>query len=179
MDICIVGLWQAASGDAAAATRAATRLRSAIAPESGVSTTYIPLCAAILDAEAASAEHSPAAAAALDRLDSMATERPSTNAYILLAATATVARLREAAGDNLAALAATRRRPYVYGSDGTVGLSSLLREEGRLAALTGDREGAIHAYQHYLRLRRNPDPRHAAEAADVKRALAELSPDRP
>jgi tetratricopeptide (TPR) repeat protein len=179
MDICIVGLWQAASGDAAAATRAATRLRSAIAPESGGSTTYIPLCAAILDAEAASTEHSPAAGAALDRLDSMATERPGTNAYILLAATATVARLREAAGDNLAALAATRRRPYVYGSDGTVGLSSLLREEGRLAALTGDREGAIRAYQHYLRLRRNPDPRHAAEAADVKRALAELSTDRP
>jgi hypothetical protein len=33
-------------------------------------------------------------------------------------------------------------------------LSTFLREEGRLAALTGDTAGAIRAYQHYLALRR-------------------------
>jgi hypothetical protein len=56
-----------------------------------------------------------------------------------------------------------------------------LREEGRLAALTGDRAGAIRAYRHYLALRGDAEP---ALQPEVKRVREELeavereSPDR-
>jgi hypothetical protein len=46
-----------------------------------------------------------------------------------------------------------------------------LREEGRLAALLGDREGAIKAYSHYLALRYNPEP---AVKPEVDRVRAQL-----
>ena len=63
-------------------------------------------------------------------------------------------------GDTAAALAASRRR--IYHGDWQVGghadlLVDFLREEGRLAAMTGDTAGAIHAYNHYLALREGPD----------------------
>ena len=40
-----------------------------------------------------------------------------------------------------------------------------LREEGRLAALTGDRQGAIRAYRHYLALRGDAEPGATAGSA--------------
>jgi hypothetical protein len=46
--------------------------------------------------------------------------------------------------------------------------STRVREEGRLAALNGDVEGAIAAYEHYLALRSDPDPELEAEVADVR-----------
>jgi len=49
-----------------------------------------------------------------------------------------------------------------------------LREEGRLAALTGDRAGALVAYRHYLGLRSNPEPRIKPEVEQVRRELAAL-----
>ena len=55
------------------------------------------------------------------------------------------ARLHEERGEIAAALAAVRRRRR----HGVVpSLREVLREEGRLAALTGDRQGAIRAYRH-------------------------------
>ena len=50
-------------------------------------------------------------------------------------------------------------------------LSTYLREEGRLAALTGDTTGAIAAYRHFLTLQAHPEP---ARAAVVERVRAEL-----
>jgi hypothetical protein len=44
-----------------------------------------------------------------------------------------------------------------------------LREEGRLAALTRDRAGAIRAYRHYVALRSDPEPA-LRPAADTVRA---------
>jgi hypothetical protein len=49
-----------------------------------------------------------------------------------------------------------------------------LREEGRLAALLGDREGAIKAYSHYLALRYNPEPAVKPEVDRVRAELAQL-----
>lgn len=51
---------------------------------------------------------------------------------------------------------------------------ALLREEGRLAALTGDTAGAINAYQHYLTLRTDPDPVLQPDVDAVRSALAAL-----
>jgi hypothetical protein len=69
----------------------------------------------------------------------------------------TVARLREAQGNLPAALAAIRRREVDYFPAYLWSLPAFLRQEGRLAALTGDTTGALRAYDSYLTLRTNPD----------------------
>ncbi len=59
-------------------------------------------------------------------------------------------------------------------------LSSFLREEGRLAALTGDTVGAVGAYRQYLALRPDPEPEVRPEVERVRGELAALprAPDR-
>ncbi len=75
----------------------------------------------------------------------------------------------ERAGDLDAALAAIRRV-----SDAGEFYSTYLREEGRLAALTGDREGAIRAYDIYLRLRFDPEPSVMDEVNRVRAEFIQL-----
>ena len=82
-----------------------------------------------------------------------------------------MARLREAQGDLRSARTALQRRLYWW-SAGAWALATSLREEGRLAALTGDREGAIQVYQHYLALRSDPE---LAVRPEVERVRAELA----
>jgi hypothetical protein len=53
-------------------------------------------------------------------------------------------------------------------------LSTFLREEGRLAALTGDTADAVRAYRHYLALRPHPEPEVTPEVAAVRAQLGEL-----
>jgi hypothetical protein len=48
------------------------------------------------------------------------------------------------------------------------------REEGRLAALNGDREGAIRAYRRYLALRSGAEPRLQRQVAQVRAQLEAL-----
>ena len=64
------------------------------------------------------------------------------------------------------------RRGGFYLSD--VLISSYLREEGRLAALAGDRAGAIRAFQRYLDLRPDPDPELKPQVDAVRAELARL-----
>ena len=45
------------------------------------------------------------------------------------------------------------------------------REEGRLAALTGDRVGASRAYHRYLSVRIDPEPRLQSQVAEVRAEL--------
>jgi hypothetical protein len=84
-----------------------------------------------------------------------------------------VARLRERQGNPRAALAAVRRRPYAYHLSDY--LAPHLREEGRLAALTDDRQGAIRAYHHYLALRSDPEPALRPRVEAVRAELAKLT----
>lgn len=67
-----------------------------------------------------------------------------------------VARLHEQLGNVAAALRAVRRRPYDWDT-APLYLSTFLREEGRLAALAGDRAGSERAYRHYVMLREGAD----------------------
>jgi hypothetical protein len=53
-------------------------------------------------------------------------------------------------------------------------LSSVMREEGRLAAVTGDTSGAVRAYRHYLALRADPDPELVPQRDSVRAALDTL-----
>jgi hypothetical protein len=85
----------------------------------------------------------------------------------------TVAELEERRGNLRAALAAVRQRPF-QPYFGVTGLSALLLREGRLAARTGDRAGAIRSFEHFLRLRADAVPRFQAENERVRGELASL-----
>ena len=56
----------------------------------------------------------------------------------------------------MAVLDAARRR--LYGTARSPLYMTAIRLEGKFAALTDDRAGAIHAYHHYLALRDDPGP---------------------
>jgi hypothetical protein len=111
----------------------------------------------------------PDAARSLDRLDSLLLtgmgDSPTLPPNII------AARLHEALGDTRGALAAIRR--HTSGFQPRF-LSTYLREEGRLAALTGDTAAAITAYRHYLALRSDPEPSLRPEADQVRNELAAL-----
>lgn len=86
-------------------------------------------------------------------------------------------RLFASLGDPVRGLAAVRRGGYGGGHD-VFFFSSYLREEGRLAALAGDRAGAIRAYQRYLALRPHPDREVKPELDAVRAELARLLQER-
>ena len=79
----------------------------------------------------------------------------------------------EAAGDNAKAREMIARR-LVYIGGVEFAQSTRLREEGRLAALVGDRDGAIKAYRLFLHMRNAPEPSLKADADRVRAALARL-----
>ncbi len=109
------------------------------------------------------------------RLDSLlrATDYSRTHVGRYTVAAVVAARALEATGDLPGALAAARRR-HMWNDISSPYLAAQLREEGRLAALTGDREGAIRAYRHYLALRAEPEPAVAAQVAAVRAELRRL-----
>ena len=90
------------------------------------------------------------------------------------------ARLHEERAELPAALAALRRRVFdLFWAPQYV---QFHHDEARLAALTGDREGAIRAYRRYLGLRARAEPRLQPEYQRVKadlEALERESTDRP
>lgn len=82
--------------------------------------------------------------------------------------------LEEGAAEYAAALAATRRRAYMENHSSFL-LAEHLRAEGRLAALTGDRAGAVRALRHYLALHGRPEPALEGEVARARQALRRLA----
>ena len=81
------------------------------------------------------------------------------------------ARLHQQAGEDVSALRVLRAGRWLFPPQY---LSTYLREEGDLAARTGDTNAAIRAYRHYLVLRSHPEPELRAEVDRVKVALARL-----
>jgi hypothetical protein len=153
--ICGVEWWRLAHGDTRTVRAAIARLASSAMG-----------CGVMLEALLAAAEHRPDADAAFGRLDSLIIAGGARPGWALL-----VARWREAQGDIQGALRATRQCDQ-YGF--VLNRSSCLREHGRLAALAGDRTGAIQAYSHYLALRYNPEPSVTPEVDRVRADLAQL-----
>jgi tetratricopeptide (TPR) repeat protein len=195
IDLCVATLWRLSHGELGRAAQAIERLRSHAPGDSPQSLTSNTVCAALLEAKLAFASHAPGAADALDRLDALIRSGPGgqrngppvsftlSPAYVRSTVGISpcgfedfvnleVARLRERQGNLNAALAAVRRRPYAYHL--TDYLAAHLREEGRLAALTGDSAGAIRAYQHYLALRSDPEPALKPAVEAVRAELAKL-----
>jgi hypothetical protein len=128
------------------------------------------MCAAAAEAQLAAARRRPNAAAALARLDRLLAAGSDVQQLFPTVATVIAVRLYEARGDRQHALALARRRTFWWNWL----LSTPLREEGRLAALVGDTAGAIRAYQHYLALRSDPEPRLRPGVDRVRTELARL-----
>lgn len=180
-DLCDTELWHVSHGDFSRIHGTIDRLRHA-APE-GDASDAVPfqlLCAAMLRAiQATMAVHGDAAAAG-DALDSMLEVVPGSASSIVPAAILTLARLRESQGDVARALAVIRHRGYGRaGGGGPNYLATWFREEGHLAALAGDRAGAIGSYRKYLALRSRPEPGLQQEVERVRSELAILESQPP
>jgi serine/threonine-protein kinase len=183
-DACLVNLWRAAHGDTQATARGLSLLRSLATGDDAKLRPSAALCAATVEATIAGAERRNDATA-VQRLDSLLLTGlvsrdgailgawdPSDVGSLGVPGNLVLARLLETQGDLAGALTAVRRRPYI--ATLLIYLSSFLREEGRLAALTGDRAGAIRSYRHYLSLRSNPEPSLRHEVERVRAELAKL-----
>jgi hypothetical protein len=171
--LCWVAEWQVEHGSPAAARRVLDRLVRAQTDSAMPEVLGEPVCVPMLRVTLAFATHSPRAARLLRQQDSVARVRPSFSA-LTPAMNLVLGRLWERQGDPAAALAAVRRRDRHWLPSGLFFLSTFLREEGRLAALTGDTTGAIRAYRHYLALRADPDPALRPERDRVRSTLALL-----
>ena len=174
---CGVGLWRALRGDPAGAAHAHARLSAGLGADSAAPGRFEPLCVDIISAVLAAERGAPDAAVALSRLDSAAAAAPATITWILVAANLTAARLWEQRGNVERALAAVRRRPYIVDigeSRVLVALSTMLAEEGRLAALAGDTAGAKAAYGRYLALREGAEQEQMTEIERIRAQLGRL-----
>jgi tetratricopeptide (TPR) repeat protein len=171
-DVCVLAQWQLQRGDSAWARKAIAALRTQPAMRAGSVVSAAPgVCAELIDVSLAVASRSRDAHARLRQLDSLVLTPQvagdaSAYAHIL------IARLHERLNDAPGALAAIRRRSYM-----TIWpryLASSLREEGRLAQQTGDRDGARDAYTRHLALRDSPEAEMEPDVAAVKLRLSQL-----
>ncbi len=189
-DICVATLWRLSGGDATGTVEAIARLRQAGPNEAPAARTGNAVCAALLEATLAAGT-----AEMVDRLDALIRDGPGgqrngpsvaftlSPAYVRTTVGISpvgfedfvnleVARLRERQGDLPGALRAVRRRSYSYHL--TDYLAAHLREEGRLAALTGDKAGAVRAWRHFVVLRSDPEPRLRGSVDSVRAELRKL-----
>lgn len=167
---CTVGQWAAWRGDLEGGRRALEWLAAAADDEPAV----VGWCRALLEAIDATAGEMPDAAQRVRRLDALTRTAPPLGGYgEVVNPNLAVARLLEAVGDREAALTAVRRG-WRRGLPPNGFRAVHLREEGRLAAATGDTAGAIRAYRDYLTLRPDPEPSVRPEVERVRRELARL-----
>jgi hypothetical protein len=164
-------MWRMSEGDTSRLEQTIRTVREAINPPgSAMSNIDAEIWARVLEAIDESRRGS--GRAALERLDSLLASGPQQSLMPLRMANLEAARLFERDGRPERALRAVRRRAHQW-QDYSF-LSTVTREEGRLAALTGDKAGAIAAYQMYLRFRANPEPRLVPERERIKGELARL-----
>jgi len=171
LNTCVRAQWQLSTGESEPSMPPARTVRDRSAAER--------VCDATLEAMRAVQQRDPSAREAMDRLEDLV--RSGVAEFFmgdghLDYATIALARLREQSGDRPGALAALRYRPYFIGWQPF--LAASLRDEGRLAADVGDRDGAIRAYEHYLALRHHPEPGTQTPADSVRAELTRLKATR-
>jgi hypothetical protein len=173
-DMCVVEQWRLRHAGSPTAARAIEQLRRSAAPQiSADAVVANRSCATLLQALDAAVNARADAPDRVNDLDSLLRTVPgpvSDPEAMIEDGSLALSRLRERSGDLPRALEAVRRRRYFI--EWPFYLSTLLREEGRLATLLGDGPGALRAYRHYLALRANPEP---AQRAEMERVRAEVT----
>ena len=176
-DMCVTELWKLGRGDTRTLERAIVQLR---AGTSEANLAYpVQLCAGLLDAIQSTLNKRDVPAEKLEHLDSLVRARQDGLEPLVHAANLELARLQESRGNLTGALRALRRRAYYLDPERLEFFSTALREEGRIAALAGDRASAVRAYQHYLALRSDPEPSQKLEVERVRAELARLVDENP
>ncbi len=176
-DLCAEQQWRLVLGDAAGASSAIRRFRTAFHEGAGSDDSVrtgsrAAVCATVLETWLAVLSKRSDATLLLNRLDSLSLSGAvDPEVTVALPLNLVVARLREAVNDPRGALAAILRRSYGFQP---WYLSTCLREEGRLSALTGDTAAGIKAYRHYLALRSDPEPGLRSKVERVRTDLAAL-----
>ena len=161
--LCYVETQRIARGEYGSVARTLARVRSA---EPGVGF-FLELCPPMLDALLATAQRRPDALRLVERIDSIMRQGFDGPSDLNLL----VAGMFETLGEPARALAAVRRGGFNSFADQ---VAAYAIAEGRLAAATGDREGAIRAYERYLSLRANPEPSVKPIVDGVRAELAKL-----
>jgi len=173
---CRLARWRLARGETSGVAPLLQRLETGLTMgDSVVPHEASPLCTNMVRAMLAVRQGQPDAWALVERVDSILLSYPRLTDYPISFSVSylVVADLFEELGKPERALAAVRRRLYHVQMRGSF-LSAQLRQEGRLAALTGDRDGAIRAYTHYLELRSDPEQEVLPEVQAVRDELARL-----
>jgi hypothetical protein len=176
-DICVTELWRLARGDTRTLERAIVQLRAGTS-EANLAYT-VQLCAGLLDVMRSALNKRDVPVEKLERLDSLIRARQDGLQALVHAANLQLARLQESRGNLTGALRALRRRAYYIDPEQLEFFSTALREEGRIAALAGDRASAVRAYQHYLALRSDPEPSQKPEVERMRAELARLVGEKP
>jgi hypothetical protein len=127
--------------------------------------------AVLLDAQLAARESRPDALARLMELDSLLRVAPRI-VWFQEVGNLVAAELWHQRGNDARALASARRR--MVGLLMRPSYIASLRDEGRYAALTGERVEAVRAYRQYLALRSEPEPGIRPEVEKVRAELARL-----
>ncbi len=171
----VLEAWRLAHGDTSQTRRSLERLRLISRQLTGARKIDAEVEIAAIEAMHADVARSSSLRAATMRLDSLlrVLDYPGTNVGRASFANLVAARLFEKLGDTRAALGAARRRSDAWSQNNPY-LATHLREEGRLAALAGEREEAIRAYRHYLALRADPEPSLRPQVEAVRRELRQL-----
>jgi hypothetical protein len=131
----------------------------------------------MLHADAAGSSSLRAAASRLDSLLSVA-ELATLSTSRLAQQTIYAARVWEKLGDLPRALAMVGRYA-VWSSENVPYLGRQLREQGRIAALAGNKKRAVRSYQHYLALRADAEPVVRPQIDSVRQELARAGGSRP
>ena len=155
-------------GDEAAALRviAGQRERAAADTLQGFWSRMLPLT----EAQLAVKRRDPSAVRLMDVADSLWRGHEANAEW----ASMLIARLYQEQGRADRALRAIRRRYSALGYPNPPGLAESLRLEGQLAALVGDKVGAIRAYRNYLKARVDPEPARFAQRDSVRAELAAI-----
>jgi tetratricopeptide (TPR) repeat protein len=164
---CALAHWHVATGDFDAARTMLAVMQRLARGANARASAVSPVCGAIVAARLEAGSNRNSGVGSLARLDSMLLATTNYRDQLVAIGSIVAARLTEQRGDPRRALEIIRRRA-AWG----IYLSTQLHEEGRLAALTGDRPGAVRAYRHYLALRNEAEPRLMPEVRAVRRELA-------
>lgn len=170
---CVLGHYDIATGDAAAAVERAERLTAAIeqaAPSwMGV---QLETCAMYLQAGSAVQSGSADALRRLASFDEHLRRGPGLDEYMAPLYQLGSARLWETAGNRERALAVVRRRLYLPGAQ--FWANELNMEHARLADALGRRDEAIEAYRIYLAYFHEPEPPFVERVEHARGRLAAL-----